>query len=330
MWVLPLILASAVQLEKQKWKQLLLVFVVVCTVGITICLFKGFYWWLFHGSDRFLSHHELSSIIGIHAVYFSVYLAFCVFILIWFLVNQAKKTSLSNRLFVAGWIGYLVLGIFLLASKTIIFTFILLGSIGYLVYIAKRKKYKGLVTYFFLLLLTLTVLYKIPKTNARFQQVFQTEFQVLNLNEYRYDTPFTGLSLRLVIWKYTPKIIAEEDSWLVGLSPGDSQDVLDEKYKAIGIYTGNPNFGDIGYLGYNTHNQFLQTLLELGIVGMLLLLGLFAVVLILSFRLQNFLFTAFLLVFLMFLLSESALEAHHGSVFFTFFTAVFILNGKQD
>lgn len=335
MWVLPVLLASATPLSKRRFQQLLMLFVIACTIGISICLGKGLYWLLIHDNDQFLSYHALSKTIGIHAVYFSVYLSFCVFILLRFLTDAPLQLSVWLKRGLYLWTAYLMTGIFLLASKTMIIALLLCGSAAYIGYILKEKKYRHFLTYFVLLIISIALIYKIPQTNARFQQLFQTELGVLDLEEYRYDTPFSGLSLRMVIWKYSLRILEEDQHWLTGVGPGDSQDQLDQTYREIGIYTGNPNFGDHGYLGYNTHNQFLQSWLDLGLPGLLLLIAIFVLLFRQSLRFHNDLLALLTLLFLIFCLTESALEAHHGSVFFSLFTTLLlsgegILNGGKN
>ena len=38
------------------------------------------------------------------------------------------------------------------------------------------------------------------------------------------------------------------------------------------MYTGTVERGDKGFIGYNTHDQFLESLLETGLIGSLLFL----------------------------------------------------------
>lgn len=326
MWVLPLILVSAVPLAKEKLHRLLMAFVIACTAGLTVCLVKGLYWWWFRQSDEYLFYHGLSNTIGIHAVYFSVYLAVSVLILLLaILPNRNFSTVL-----VYCWMGYLLVGIFMLASKTIILTLLVPGSIFLLIYVLRKRQYKRFGIYMGVVLFTIFLLFVIPKTRERFQQLFETEFHVLELSSYRYDTPFSGLSLRMVIWKYTFHILNDHHAWIIGVGPGDSQDLLDSKYKEVGIYTGNSNIGDHGYLGYNAHNQYLQALLDTGIIGLALLLALLVLLLREALKRNDLLLLSFVVLFMFFLLSESALEAHHGSVFFTLFAVLLLINGRNN
>jgi O-antigen ligase len=69
--------------------------------------------------------------------------------------------------------------------------------------------------------------------------------------------------------RFTAEIVQEQKAWLKGVSPGDAQLMLDQKYITTHMYTGEVGRPDRGYIGFNTHNQFLESLLQNGIPGLL-------------------------------------------------------------
>ena len=76
---------------------------------------------------------------------------------------------------------------------------------------------------------------------------------------------FNGLSLRIFIWKAADEIVDERRAWVFGVSAGDSQDLLDEKYYQVGM--------NEGFLGYNFHNEYIETLVSGGIFGFCVFVG---------------------------------------------------------
>jgi O-antigen ligase len=95
------------------------------------------------------------------------------------------------------------------------------------------------------------------------------------------------------------------------------------------MYTGDPVRGDRGYLIYNTHNQFLETILQTGIIGL-------SVFLIICFSLvkmavlkKNRMTSFTILLLLAWLFTESVLETQYGIIIFTFFP-LFVADGKIE
>jgi O-antigen ligase len=109
--------------------------------------------------------------------------------------------------------------------------------------------------------------------------------------------------------------MAGENAWLTGTGIDKRQETLDGYYTRYGIYTGNPDLGDTGYLGYNFHNQFLETMVGSGIPGLVLLLAIIPGILFRKKR-AFFLPFSFYIITFIFFMTESVLERQAGLVFF--------------
>jgi O-antigen ligase len=79
----------------------------------------------------------------------------------------------------------------------------------------------------------------------------------------------------------------------------------------------------------NSHNQFLQTFLALGLPGILLLLSLFVFPIINSLKTKNYILFCFLVIVFLNFLTESMLETISGVVFFAFFYSLLIANSTR-
>ena len=86
------------------------------------------------------------------------------------------------------------------------------------------------------------------------------------------------------------------------------------------MYAGDPSRGDHGYLIYNTHNQFLETLLQNGITGLVVLMGICFFVLKMAIQSKNRIAIPVTLLLLTWLFTESVFETQYGIVTFTFFS----------
>lgn len=76
------------------------------------------------------------------------------------------------------------------------------------------------------------------------------------------------INSRTVIWKSATRLIAKHP--ILGSGVGDTMDALVGQYFIDGYL-------DTGYQGFNSHNQYFDTWIGLGIVGVLLLLSILAV-----------------------------------------------------
>jgi O-antigen ligase len=135
--------------------------------------------------------------------------------------------------------------------------------------------------------------------------------------EYPIEKQWGGRALRELKWSCAVELI-KKNFW-TGVGTGDVQDELDECYKLH-------NYVPLLYwkdTRYNAHNQYLETFVELGIAGILILICCFGFALIVSMLRKNFLYFILILLFAISCLTESFLERQHGIVFYALFNSLF-------
>ncbi len=278
-----------------------------------------------HIADLF--YHNLVKPLSQHAVYFSV----LVFIgLIFLIENAGNKNYLLNKIFHWFLIVYFSFFIFLLSSKLVI-CFYLLSILYYVILWAKNQKriQKGIL----LLVVVATgnsgllIIVRNPVSN-RFTELFKGDMTLFEKDQYNPGIYFNGAQFRLVEWKFVKEILNENNRWWVGTSPGDSQSLLNQKYISSGMYTGDPGRGDHGFLNYNTHNEFLESVLETGIIGGMLFIFIFLALIRLVRKSNNKLVFLFVLLLLAFSLTEAVFETQYCLVIFTFFP-LFLMRMKE-
>jgi O-antigen ligase len=147
----------------------------------------------------------------------------------------------------------------------------------------------------------------------RYKEISEGDIGLYKESTLPPETVFNGLSLRLLIWKYSCEILNDQKAWVFGVTGGDSQDLLDNKYKAAGISK--------GFLGYNFHNQYIEELVRSGLPGLCVFLAACGVLIGMARAVDTreawFTITMVLILYL----TESMLEMQHS----TFFSCIFPL-----
>ena len=85
------------------------------------------------------------------------------------------------------------------------------------------------------------------------------------------------------------------------------------------MYTGEAGRNDHGFIGYHTHNQFLQVLLEIGIVGLLIFLFIAWSLIQIARKDKNENVRLFVLLILLYCFTDAPFETQYCLVLFTFF-----------
>jgi len=297
-------------------KKVSLSFVFACQVSILICLGGAFVLFIHSNDWGVFFYHNLSSILGLNAIYLSIYCSFSLFVLLYYYKNFSiveRRISLVSMVF-------LMFGLVLLSSKMLLFG-TLIGVVLYLVWKLRSRYHKGLIFSGAMIFCALILILK--PVRQRFQIEFNSNTEVLKLNQYRYDTPFTGLTLRLVIWKFCYEIINEKRAWISGVGVGDFQDLLNQKYTERGLYIGNKQLGDTGYIGYGPHNQWVETFISMGLLGLLYFIFLVSFVFNHYKKQGNVLSILFFMIFILVSFTECVLSTNKGIVFFAFFICLF-------
>ncbi|MGC4036813.1 MAG: O-antigen ligase family protein [Chitinophagaceae bacterium] len=274
-------------------------------------------------------YHTLVSPFRYHAVYYSI----LVFIALSFLLdNPVASEKIFPNAALSVMIVFLSAFLLLLSSKLVISYYaiyiivVLIGRAG------KRQVPRlfiytsGVMIAFGTLFIMLT---KNPVGN-RFRDFASGNINLIFQNKFSPSVYFNGLQFRLLQWKLVPEILSEKHRWWLGISTGDAQRVLNEKYIALNMYRGEPGKPDGGYLDYNTHNQLLQSLLQSGIPGALIYLFIYVSLLLAALKSKEklFRFTVFLL--LIYLFVESLFQEQYGLVIFIFWPLFFSQLYKQN
>ena len=263
-------------------------------------------------------YHKLVKPLKHHAVLFSFYLFFCI---VYWIENG--MASLNMEKFKTLWLSvviYFYFFIFLLSSKLVIII-----SLLYLVYVIVRALVTAKARHVFIIssLLIVTSISVVVLTNnpirTRFSDAVSGNLYLFRQDKFSPDIYFNGIQFRLLIWRFTYEILDERSAWLIGVSAGDAQYELNRKYAEANVYLGDGENDKQGYRVFNCHNVFLQTILESGIIGLVVLLSLIIIILMRALKKRDSLTIIFYLAILAFCFTESVLSSQYTILLFMFF-----------
>lgn len=249
-------------------------------------------------------YHEFSSLFDINAIYLSMVLLLSYI----YLITKTKSTWDYLK------IVLIVAAIVLLSSKIII---ALLGTLSVFVGLKRIRSLKIKILFLSLFSLLCVVLLNVTKINERVNDEMQSNFaEVLTTEKFNPVYFWTGSSIRLFQGRVFWELLQQDKKWVLGYGFNSSQEHIKTKHKKYNIYP--------GFHEYNFHNQYVQTIAELG------LMGLFALSLVFYFVVKNALETKSTWAFLMVLLfatvflTESYLVRQHGIIYFLFYYCLII------
>jgi O-antigen ligase len=125
---------------------------------------------------------------------------------------------------------------------------------------------------------------------------------------------------RFTIWKSGIEIAKK--NLLFGVGIGDVRTELSLEYQRRGEE-------QMAIERFNAHNQFLEVLLENGIIGLIIFLSIFSTMIYIAFRTNNLLYLVFIIMILMFFFFETVLYRLAGVSFFSLFSFL-LLYAKGD
>ena len=246
----------------------------------------------------YLSYDYLGEIFGIQAYYLSLfYLIGCFFI-----IKRIDKIRLGHFCLLFLW-----LCIFLLASRmTIILS---LFAIPYYLYTTLGNK--RLLFWLGLIGISLFAV-------AYFFNPILKER--INIEEDSYSN-YSGFNFRMEIWKNAYHVFQE--SPIIGYGMQNANDKLIEQYEKTSFRAAYRN-------NYHAHNQFVQTSLNSGLIGLLLLV---AIVISVCYNLHKRNHTVYLISFvclIMSMITESIFQRQWGLFLFAFFVGISIIRPANE
>ena len=318
---IPLMLFMSADFLREKYKKILLSFVagnfsaaVICLIAATVRSLSyvngswvfnaelmehyGYSFWqmLANGGNNYM-YDPLS--VFIHPGYFSMFIVVSVLIIIDLLFHNEIGKSIRSKMLYMLLILFFCIMVYLLFARTgLIALFIVL--LGYLIVLAFRGK--GKIYKLGILIAFAIAGIVVIGNNGRMKNTFYELKKLIS-----DPRKITKQDDRIFIWGISLDII--KNNFLTGVGTGDTKEKLMEVYK-------KEQMEEAQKAGLNVHNQFLETTMQFGISGLLVLLTIFIWPFIYAVKNRNILLILFLIVNVLFFSFECALNAQAGVFYF--------------
>ncbi|PID94303.1 MAG: hypothetical protein CSA95_03810 [Bacteroidetes bacterium] len=256
---------------------------------------------------------------GIHPSYMSIMVLLSLAILLERPLFAKRKEGSTSLLYQLPLIIWLLLFNTLLASKAGILTEVIILMLYIVKSLLHRRYVKafaiGILTTFF----TATIPFLFPFTKER---ILQFNESISSSREAKRIAELDQMeNSRVVGWRVAIQLIKKHPLW--GVGPGDIGPLINEASEKR--YRVTDGFR-------NPHNQYLQTWLEQGLLGLIILISIGIISLIMALQDRNYLHMAFLILLFSHMLFESILERRLGIITFSFWNSLFWiknLSGKR-
>ncbi len=249
-------------------------------------------------------HHRLTDPVGLHAIYYSIYIAFinC------YILNRLTSEKLKTNVKWSYGIIFLFFSIllYLLKSANVAFGFSMMVLL-IIVFNYRKTVFKTVRS------ITLFSVFSIAVSFFAFKGI-QTKLENFSFEYEMENEQLSPLGIRLSIWECSREVV--RNNWLFGTGTGDSQNELVKVYEKNNFKIGLKE-------DFNVHNMFLQYWMSNGLAALLVFVGLFILLFKRAIKYRNIVFFSMLVLFLLFCLTESTMRTQKGMFFFAFFASIF-------
>ncbi len=249
-------------------------------------------------------YHDLVSVFNNNAIYISLAVAVCI------LFNYSFPNKTKKDYFI---LAILVFFLLVLSSKNIIITTFLLILISSYINKANRKVV-FLITFVFIAIILFLTISENP-IKQRFLNELNFNISYIWFGQDFYNYKFSGFEIRFFQWRSIKEMIENDQVGILGLGLNNVNYLLDQYFSYYNLYK--------GYFHLNFHNQYLQTLGELGYVGLGLLLNIFIESIYMAFKYRNKYNAVIIILFMTAFFTESFLCRQKGIyLFVTIFSII--------
>lgn len=208
--------------------------------------------------------------------------------------------------------AFLLISLVMLQGRINVLAFLLVIGIVALAFAIKNKAYKWLAVPLVPgVLLALFVAFGPQSLTKRFVQVPDINYDITAPAE-----AFNSATYRLAEWKGATRVI--KDHPIFGTGVGDNRVALQDAYSALGFNVGLERH-------YNAHNQYLETTIASGAIGLVFLLAMLVGYLYLAYKRQDYVLLVGLLYFMLCMLTESMFERAWAVIFYAVFFSTMLL-----
>lgn len=315
----PIILATSKRLERHQIYNICKAFFIATLAATIICLGNAVYRTSFFETFPninwlWFSYRDLTMILNIQSTYLALYVCFSALFLLHLLLENFQRYSLVKKAALFFTIFYLAVFMFLLASRVAIAALVIISFLRILHHTYKSGKLlNGFIAIILIAIVLTSVIFQMPLVKERLLQTFGVEQDTVWISQYGDGTSKPG-EARQQTWTSAWNVLKE--NFVTGTGTGDVQYQLQLQHKNMGFSEGFES-------QYNSHNQYMETWIMLGIPGLLLLLGGLVLPAIKSLGQKDYLHLSFIILIMLSWITECMLCRQHGVVFYALFSTLF-------
>ncbi|EAQ43174.1 O-antigen polymerase [Polaribacter sp. MED152] len=250
-------------------------------------------------------YHNLSNTISdLHAIYFSIFVSFSIFLL---LLKDKNKLDLVVTIF-------LIPFLFLLSSKTVI-------VISFILWISFFKKNFLFLKKGFIAVITLLLLSSVFFKERIFKEINNSNLiEIFQKENFGWQYKWSGIGIRTLQIRTFYELLNEDDFMLHGYGYNAVREKIIKKHKSYKLYS--------GMVGIDFHNQYLQLIAEVGLLGLFIILMIFMLSIKKAVTERDLLFFSFSVLLIFVCITEIYLARQRGLVFFVTTTLLFVYGKK--
>lgn len=304
---IPFVLCSGNVIDRMGYRRLMQAYCWLLVAISFLCLVVAGFRLRETGHIGVFFYHALTEVVGINAVFLSVY----VLIAILFLLSPEGKVGYRRAL-----LFFLTTMMFLLDSKLLLVLLVLIVTL----HLSGGRKFRLTRRPAGLIMLVIVGITALAVTRnpvrQRYRDILHDNWRYVGEHHLEPQMQFNGVSLRLLMWQFAGEIVSENKAWAIGVSSGDSQDLLNRKYLSTDMHR--------RFLGYNFHNQLVETFVRSGIAGLLIFISAMSLLIQLARKTGTKEGWWVLIILLLLAMTESTLEMQHSLFPFCFFPLLFL------
>jgi O-antigen ligase len=255
-------------------------------------------------------NHNFSEPIGLHATYFSMYVALSIAVFLHLFLAEKRNTYRFAYVIA---VCILLAGLLQLASRSVLIATIILIIAGFPLFMpAGIQRSRFIMVSLFVLLITILGITRIDSFKKRYVGDLKKDLTQASINN-------EILEPRFIRWGYAIELI--QHSPVIGYGSGSEKRLLKEKYFENKFYN--------SYLNeLNAHNEYLSISIKTGILGLLVFLLTLCYGFAMAWHQKDIFLAAFMIIISIVSFSENILDVNKGIFFYAFFFSFFVKQSK--
>jgi hypothetical protein len=324
----PVMSVYLLHIGKGNWQRLMTGYVFSLLAVTLYCFVYALRHYWATGDTSLFFYHPLVAAVEQHAVQFAIFVLAAILFL---------KESYNKRQYCIGrgWhiaiLAWFLLFLLLLSSKLVI----VVTAVFFLYELVLRTRFarsgRRRAVSLAGIIIAVTLLFTVDNPiRNRFMTEVYGKMELVGRKQFNPNDRFNGSQFRLLQWRFTGEILNEQKRWWLGVSPGDAQECLDRKYIAMNMYVGGNTGNPTGFLGYNSHDQFLQSVLANGIPGLLAFALACTGLVVMAVKKKDVRLSFIVIMLLLFSFTESVLETQYALVLYICLPLLFYYSPGEE